>query len=112
MERFRVARGSYPSTLDEFIPVFAEAAPNDVVNGASLHSRLNSVDSFLLYSVGANGRDDGARRNSTLGSVVNSKRSTGFGEKRGSNDAHVHGAKSGFSRPRNPLVDAELRESG
>jgi hypothetical protein len=59
LERFRVARGSYPSTLDEFIPVFAEAAPNDVVNGASLHSRLNSVDSFLLYSVGANGRDDG-----------------------------------------------------
>ena len=36
LERYRLAQGRYPETLDALIPQFAEKIPNDVIGGAPL----------------------------------------------------------------------------
>lgn len=58
LERFRIARGAYPSTLAELVPEFISAIPRDAIDIHPLRYRRIEPDKFLLYSVGANGRDD------------------------------------------------------
>src|SRR5262249_53350095 len=52
--------GRYPAKLDELAPKYLAAVPDDIFSGSSLifHSKK---DSYLLYSVGVNGKDDGGR---------------------------------------------------
>jgi len=59
LERFRLARGSFPSTLAELTPDFLRAVPMEIVNGEPYHYRRESDGSFVLYSVGTDLRDDG-----------------------------------------------------
>ncbi len=60
LERYRLARGEYPETLDALTPQqFIEKLPHDVVNGQPLHYRRTDNGQFLLYSVGWNEKDDG-----------------------------------------------------
>jgi hypothetical protein len=61
LERFRLAHGEYPATLDALIPQFIEKLPHDIIGGQSLHYRRTDDGKFLLYSVGWNERDDGGK---------------------------------------------------
>jgi hypothetical protein len=58
LERYRLAHGEYPATLDALAPQFIDQVPHDIINGQPLHYRLTD-GKFVLYSVGWNATDDG-----------------------------------------------------
>jgi hypothetical protein len=58
LERFRRARGRYPESLSELSPTLMAQIPNDVMTGQPLHYKCQG-DTFLLYSVGWDLKDDG-----------------------------------------------------
>jgi hypothetical protein len=59
LERYRMARGRFPESLDVLAPEFVEKLPHDIINGDPLKYRLTDERSFVLYSVGWNEKDDG-----------------------------------------------------
>jgi len=59
IERFRLARGNDPGSLDELIPQFIPALPKDIVNGEPYRYRRTEDGRFVLYSVGLDLHDDG-----------------------------------------------------
>jgi hypothetical protein len=59
LERYRLAHGEYPETLDALTPRFIESIPHDLIGGQPLHYRPTPDGKFLLYSVGWNETDDG-----------------------------------------------------
>lgn len=59
LERYRLARGEYPETLDALVPQFAERLPRDIIGGQALRYHRTADGKFLLYSVGWNEKDDG-----------------------------------------------------
>ena len=59
LERYDLAHGEYPASLNDLTPEFLKSIPPDVVNGTPLHYRLTRDSRFQLYSVGWNGKDDG-----------------------------------------------------
>lgn len=59
LERYRLARGEYPATLDALAPELIEKLPHDIIGGQPLHYRRTEDGKFLLYSVGWNKTDDG-----------------------------------------------------
>jgi hypothetical protein len=59
LERYRLAHGEYPESLDALAPQFFDKLPHDVINGQPLHYRRTSDGQFVLYSVGWNETDDG-----------------------------------------------------
>ena len=61
LERYRLAHGNFPETLDALTPQFMEKIPHDVIGGKPLHYRRTSDGQFLLYSVGWNETDDGGK---------------------------------------------------
>jgi hypothetical protein len=61
LERYRLAHGSFPETLDPLVPQFINKLPHDVIDGEPLHYRHAAADQYLLYSVGWNEKDDGGQ---------------------------------------------------
>jgi hypothetical protein len=71
LERYRLAHGQYPETLDALAPQFIGQLPHDIINGQPLHYRRTdgppsqgsgaTSGKFLLYSVGWNETDDGGQ---------------------------------------------------
>jgi hypothetical protein len=61
LERYRLAHGQYPGTLDALAPQFIGKLPHDIINGQPLHYRRTDDGQFILYSVGWNETDDGGR---------------------------------------------------
>ena len=59
LERYRLAHGRLPDTLDALTPQFIEKIPNDVIDGKPLRYRKNSDGSYVIYSIGWNQTDDG-----------------------------------------------------
>jgi len=69
LERYQLAHGEYPTTLEALVPQFIAKLPHDIIGGQPLHYRradaptAQSSDAasgkFLLYSVGWNEKDDG-----------------------------------------------------
>ena len=59
LERYRLAHGEYPESLDALSPQFIAKVPHDIINGQPLKFRRTSDGQFVLYSVGWNERDDG-----------------------------------------------------
>ena len=59
LERFRLAQGEYPETLDALTPRFIETLPHDIIGGQPLKYHRTGNGQFTLYSVGWNGTDDG-----------------------------------------------------
>jgi hypothetical protein len=59
LERYRLAHGEYPESLDALAPQFIAKLPHDIINGQPLHYRRTSDGQFVLYSVGWNETDDG-----------------------------------------------------
>jgi hypothetical protein len=59
LQRYRLAQGEYPETLDVLSPKFIETVPHDVIGGQPLKYHRTDNGRFALYSVGWNGTDDG-----------------------------------------------------
>ena len=59
LERYRLAHGEYPGSLDALTPQFMEKIPHDIINGQPLQYRRTDDGQFVLYSVGWNETDDG-----------------------------------------------------
>jgi len=61
LERYRLANGQFPETLEPLEPKFIENLPRDVINGQPLKYRRTEGGQFVLYSVGWNQTDDGGK---------------------------------------------------
>ena len=59
LERYHLAHGSYPQSLDALVPQFIAQLPHDLINDQPLHYRRTADGQFVLYSVGWNETDDG-----------------------------------------------------
>jgi hypothetical protein len=59
LERYRLARGIYPPTLDALGPAYLGSVPHDIINGKPYYYQPQAAGTFLLYSVGWNQTDDG-----------------------------------------------------
>ena len=70
LERFRLAHGNYPQTIDALVPQFIEKPPHDIIGGQPLHYRRTVDGKFLLYAVGWNETDD----NGTPGTLSDVKK--------------------------------------
>jgi hypothetical protein len=70
LERYRLAMGKYPETLDVLAPKFISKVPTDPIGDNPLHYRSTEGGYFVLYSIGWNQADDNGRvRVSKSGSV-------------------------------------------
>lgn len=61
LERYRMANGEFPETLDALVPKFVAKLPTDVITGEPLKYRREADGQFVLYSVGLDGVDDGGK---------------------------------------------------
>ena len=59
LERYRLAHGSFPATLDALVPAYGADLPHDIMNGQPYIYRLKKDGNYTLYSVGWNQKDDG-----------------------------------------------------
>jgi hypothetical protein len=57
---YRRDHGSYPPKLEDLAPAYLAKVPSDLFSGKALIYRPTEIG-YLLYSVGANGKDDGGR---------------------------------------------------
>jgi hypothetical protein len=60
LEWYQREHGRYPKTLDVLTPRYLKSVPGDLFSGKALIYRP-SDEGYLLYSVGANGKDEGGR---------------------------------------------------
>jgi hypothetical protein len=58
LKRYQLKHGNYPPDLDSLVPEFVPSVPFDPVDGQPLHYRPKADGTFLLYSIGENGKDD------------------------------------------------------
>jgi hypothetical protein len=59
LERFRLATGQFPESLEMLAPKYLPRLPNDAITGEPCKYRRNDLGGFVLYSVGWDQRDDG-----------------------------------------------------
>ena len=59
LKRYELRNHRLPATLAEMTPDLLKTVPIDFMDGQPLRYRRNADGTFLLYSVGENGRDDG-----------------------------------------------------
>jgi hypothetical protein len=60
LEWYRRERGGYPKSLEALAPRYLKGIPRDLFSGKGLIYRP-AAKGYLLYSVGANGKDEGGR---------------------------------------------------
>lgn len=61
LKRYELQHHKFPPALDSLTPAILKTIPLDYMNGQALHYRKNPDGTFLLYSVGENGVDDGGK---------------------------------------------------
>ncbi|HXB58340.1 MAG TPA: hypothetical protein VNU95_02190 [Candidatus Acidoferrales bacterium] len=61
LERYRLAHGEYPETLNALTPQYMQIIPHDIIGGQPLHYRRTDDGKFQLYSIGWNETDDGGQ---------------------------------------------------
>ncbi len=61
IKRFQIRHQRLPKLLQELTPDFLTDVPIDWMDGQPLRYRLNTDETYLLYSVGENGKDDGGK---------------------------------------------------
>ena len=59
LKRYQLKHGNYPPDLITIVPEILSTVPLDPVDGQPLRYRPIADGTFLLYSVGENGKDDG-----------------------------------------------------
>jgi hypothetical protein len=67
LKRFELKNGNYPLDLNSLVPEFLAAVPADPVDGKPLRYCLKPDETFLLYSIGPDGKDDGGDASLTDG---------------------------------------------
>jgi hypothetical protein len=70
LERFWLANGDFPGSLDALAPKYLQEVPHDVINGDPLHYSRTSDGQFVLYSVAWNEADDGGKVVTRKGGAV------------------------------------------
>jgi len=60
VERYRLAHGNWPESLDQLVPKLLPAIPKDLFDGKPIRYRPLS-DGVAIYSVGPDGIDDGGK---------------------------------------------------
>jgi hypothetical protein len=70
LKRYELRHQQLPATLDQLMPDLLKTVPVDCMDGEPLRYRPNADGTFLLYSVGENGVDDGG--NPSLEGVTSS----------------------------------------
>ena len=58
LERYRLTNNHLPDSLDQLVPQFIDKIPHDVMDGQPLRYRKTGDDTFILYSIGWNLKDD------------------------------------------------------
>lgn len=61
LERYCLAHGAYPASLDDLAPYSDGPLPHDLMNGEPYHYKLQPDGKYLLYSVGWNQIDEGGK---------------------------------------------------
>jgi len=61
LERFKLRQKTYPDTLAALVPDFMAEQPTDVCRKGEALGYSKTEQGYVLYSVGANQRDDGGR---------------------------------------------------
>lgn len=79
LERYRLANGQYPETLAALTPQFLAKVPPDLMDGKPMRYRREADGTYVLYSVGLNGKDDGGIRRSIKDEVVTPTFETRYG---------------------------------
>jgi len=69
LERYRLANGQFPETLNMISPQYLEKMPLDLITGEPLKYRRTADGQFVLYSVGWDEKDDGG----TMGGMTKDK---------------------------------------
>jgi len=59
LERYHLAHGGYPETLEALAPQYIAQVPHDIIGGQPLKYRPETNGQFVLYSIGWNDQDDG-----------------------------------------------------
>src|SRR5262249_28575811 len=59
LKRYQLKNAKLPEKLSDLTPEFLESVPLDPIDGNPLRYHRNDDGTFLLYSVGENGVDDG-----------------------------------------------------
>lgn len=59
LRRYQLRHGKFPEKLAVLVPEFLPAEPRDFMDGQPLRYRLNADGTYLLYSIGEDGKDDG-----------------------------------------------------
>ncbi|HWI57647.1 MAG TPA: hypothetical protein VNZ22_10505 [Bacillota bacterium] len=65
LKRYQLRYGQYPGELSALVPEFLMALPRDPADGQPLRYHLKPDATFLLYSVGEDGLDDGGDASQT-----------------------------------------------
>ncbi len=73
LERYRLRHGKYPGQLADLTPDLLSKVPLDFMDGKQLRYRLRDEGTFLLYSVGEDGKDDGGDGSPPQGSTMANK---------------------------------------
>jgi len=58
LKRYQLKHGNYPPDLNSLVPEFVPAVPFDPVDGQPLRYRPKADGTYLLYSIGENGKDN------------------------------------------------------
>ena len=64
LKRYELRHGSMPASLNDLVPDFLDKTPRDPMDGEPLRYRLKEDGTYLLYSIGNDGRDDGGNPSS------------------------------------------------
>lgn len=67
LQRYQLRHGKWPSSLEALVPEFLAAVPYDYMSAGPLRYRLKDDGSYVLYSVGEDGKDDGGDPTPTSG---------------------------------------------
>ncbi len=62
LERYRIANGNYPDSLDTIILANGKPLPLDLMNGKPMGYRKTAEGRYALWSAGVDGKDDGGKR--------------------------------------------------
>ena len=60
VERYRLARGVLPMSLDDLVPKYLACVPHDPYTGRDVRYKKLEAG-FVVYCLGEDGRDDGGR---------------------------------------------------